>query len=893
MKQNHFNQWTRQNLIHYPLFCLLFLLNSAAWGGLVENPGFETATDIAPWFVFGGSADLSVDRENQHSGSYSLRVENRQDNYVGPAQDLLGKLETGVNYTISAWVKLKTAQEAPPYFKLNIKREDNRGKQYIEVDRMLIQHTGWIKLSGPFQLDSQDNLKALSLYISNEDASIDFYVDDIAIEAPPAYVPTTATATDIVRVQGRDLVIGKSAQKIQLLGINFTAYSDDLKDSADVVFKSKNYEEIDYQRVADMGMNVVRLNMYYKVFEDDDKPFQYKQEGWEWLEKNIVWARKYGLGLILDMHAPQGGYQSWGYNGPFWKKTSYQQRLTALWVAIAARYRLEPTIVAYDLINEPAPKKMAQWQSYATQLIAAIREVDPYHAMIIEESFSDDGEPFVLDDNNLIYDFHLYETWAYVNQLLYHQGRGDGGTYPDPGISAFPYHSRQQDGDWVGNASIPTGNSDWTYYEGQLHPISSERIFAATPVFISEKNSGKAYFDEFVVHEYDSDKRYVRQVIHAEIEPKPFDWYFLTSLNPFLSYAEEWKSRKLSGSGKRSVETEARVGEKSIAISNASGVYLLRNEKMMFPVKNGHFYQISGWMKGEKIQGQGAKLGFEFKVLKDGVERSPFTKQHLEETLLNAGLSFYREHNVPVNVGEFGISVNAFTAERGGIRQLNDWLDLFQQYGVHAQYYRYHGVNYGLHSNVIGFPTKETGNQDVIDFLTQKLSGQEPVILPAPPAGSLPAPSGAPENTPQIPGQDILSTEPEDLIPTPPDTEPAERNVSDATPIFSETCMAAYTSHANGATLSIPCVAVAEQVYQVVLQESFSPFIFLLDLLQINDVTASISNTDPCLGRYFADSSLYLPCVRQSNTQLIWEAYFAHLIPSALFWINLEQLTLR
>ncbi|MBA1330892.1 hypothetical protein QQ73_06880, partial [Candidatus Endoriftia persephone str. Guaymas] len=119
------------------------------------------------------------------------------------------------------------------------------------------------------------------------------------------------------------------------------------------------YDASDYQRIAAMGLTVVRLDLWWKLFEDENNPYTYKQEGWDWLNKNIVWAREAGVRLILDMHGPHGGFQGPGYDGDFWSNSDYMARTKALWDEIASRYKDETVIAAYDLFNEPAPPTQA------------------------------------------------------------------------------------------------------------------------------------------------------------------------------------------------------------------------------------------------------------------------------------------------------------------------------------------------------------------------------------------------------------------------------------------------------------------------------------------------------------------------------------------------------
>ncbi len=53
-------------------------------------------------------------------------------------------------------------------------------------------------------------------------------------------------------------------------------------------------------------MDHVRLPIDYMVLEDDDKPFEYKEEGFSYIDQCISWCEKYKLNIILDLHRAPG-----------------------------------------------------------------------------------------------------------------------------------------------------------------------------------------------------------------------------------------------------------------------------------------------------------------------------------------------------------------------------------------------------------------------------------------------------------------------------------------------------------------------------------------------------------------------------------------------------------
>ena len=210
---------------------------------------------------------------------------------------------------------------------------------------------------------------------------------------------------------------------------------------SDLRLPAQHHDERDYERLRAMGMNLVRFYMHWRTFESDAKPGEYLDDGWAWLDRNIEWARRHKVYVVLNFHAPPGGYQSTGKGDALWTVRDHQLRLAALWRAIAQRYVNEPVIAGYDLVNEPVvPRHRSEWQVLAQELSRTIRRVDGRHPVIVERvnavagNWSNDAAMnFVkIDDPNVIYTFHFYEPFEYTHQYaswteLRHR---EGGPYP-------------------------------------------------------------------------------------------------------------------------------------------------------------------------------------------------------------------------------------------------------------------------------------------------------------------------------------------------------------------------------------------------------------------------------------------------------------------------------
>lgn len=153
-------------------------------------------------------------------------------------------------------------------------------------------------------------------------------------------------------------------------------------------------EDIDY--IASTGANTIRLPFHYKLFTDEDyMGLTSNQDGFARIDSVISWCRANDLYLILDMHDAPGGQtgdnidDSYGYPWLMESEKS-QQQFCDIWRSIAERYKNEPVILGYELINEPIAtyfdnqdelnSKLEPLQKRAT---AAIREVDSNHIILI------------------------------------------------------------------------------------------------------------------------------------------------------------------------------------------------------------------------------------------------------------------------------------------------------------------------------------------------------------------------------------------------------------------------------------------------------------------------------------------------------------------------------
>ncbi len=174
------------------------------------------------------------------------------------------------------------------------------------------------------------------------------------------------------------------------------------------------------------GFDTVRVPFAYRLFLDDEHPQAWHDEGFAPLDRVIRGARELGLWVVLDLHGAPGGQTGTNIDdstGTPWlfESREAQDRMVLVWRRIAQRYRAEPAVLAYELLNEPiAPfndwkKHNAALEPLYRRVTAAIREVDPDHVIVLggaqwNTEFGVFGPPFA---PNLVYAFHKY--WSEIS----------------------------------------------------------------------------------------------------------------------------------------------------------------------------------------------------------------------------------------------------------------------------------------------------------------------------------------------------------------------------------------------------------------------------------------------------------------------------------------------
>lgn len=471
-----------------------------------------------------------------------------------------------------------------------------------------------------------------------------------------------------------------------------------------------HHSEVDYTRVKDMGMNMVRFYLNYKTFENDAAPYQYKQSGWDWIDQNIQWAQNNDILLLLNIHVPQGGFQSLGNSDALWEQTENQNRLAALWKAIAQRYKDETQIIGFGLVNEPVPTSdIVQWQQLAQRLTDEIRQADTNHIIFIEKAIYVKGKPETTDynfpkinDNNVVYEFHFYNPFEYTHQLFSWTNLGEGGKYPDE--SVVYTHDTQWYTATFNNPTLGMGTTDWQYFEGVKYTVNDVNIKIGIPALVAANVGGRVYFDNIEIKEFDPDGELVQTILE----------------NP-LNNSDGWYYWSENNSGHAGLSNSTGISENtSLFIDGADGDCNYSNYKNPFLVKQGYSYQISGWMKGQNVSNNAAcRLRIDFLTTDNPV----FTrnKTYLEHEIKKYA-DWGQKNNVPIYMGEFGVGCHCFENNKGGLQWVSDMIDIAKVNGLHFSYHTYHEDNFGVYYGYGTLPDTASANKELINLFKEKLN---------------------------------------------------------------------------------------------------------------------------------------------------------------------------
>jgi hypothetical protein len=185
-----------------------------------------------------------------------------------------------------------------------------------------------------------------------------------------------------------------------------------------VAFQEHYITELDVERAAALGLNLLRVPVWYQSLETEYAAGnQYREAGWQRLHQLGVWARKHNVYLMIDLHGVPGGqstsaHQGSAAGGQLWDHPECITKTARIWTALAGYFAGDPHVAIYDLLNEPmnCPDKAA-YQTVHQAMYEAVRAVDADHIVALEDGFlspSKLASPLEMGWQNAMFSFHFY-----------------------------------------------------------------------------------------------------------------------------------------------------------------------------------------------------------------------------------------------------------------------------------------------------------------------------------------------------------------------------------------------------------------------------------------------------------------------------------------------------
>jgi endoglucanase len=183
----------------------------------------------------------------------------------------------------------------------------------------------------------------------------------------------SANAGRALRVQGNHFV-DAAGKPIVFRGV---AIGD-----PDKLAKANHWDGRVFKEIKAWGANVVRVPVH---------PVAWRARGpkgyLDLLDQGVAWAREAGLSVMLDWHVI-GNLRTELMQAPMYDTT--RKETYEFWRTVATHYRDDPTVVLYELFNEPTDYQgklglltWAQWRPMLEEMVGIVRANDPSSVVVV------------------------------------------------------------------------------------------------------------------------------------------------------------------------------------------------------------------------------------------------------------------------------------------------------------------------------------------------------------------------------------------------------------------------------------------------------------------------------------------------------------------------------
>ncbi len=151
-------------------------------------------------------------------------------------------------------------------------------------------------------------------------------------------------------------------------------------------WSNRPFEERDFEWIAELGFNFVRLPLDYRIWADKDNPYRMDEAILRELQGVVRWGEKYQIHIQINFHrAP--GYTVASPPEPFsvWRDEEARKLCVYHWSEFAKRFQGVPSrLVSFNPFNEPANVDAKAHREVIERVVEAIRKIDPNRLIICD-----------------------------------------------------------------------------------------------------------------------------------------------------------------------------------------------------------------------------------------------------------------------------------------------------------------------------------------------------------------------------------------------------------------------------------------------------------------------------------------------------------------------------
>eukprot|EP00271_Cylindrocystis_brebissonii_P015801 TRINITY_DN38824_c0_g1_i1.p1 TRINITY_DN38824_c0_g1~~TRINITY_DN38824_c0_g1_i1.p1 ORF type:complete len:605 (+),score=96.75 TRINITY_DN38824_c0_g1_i1:185-1999(+) len=199
--------------------------------------------------------------------------------------------------------------------------------------------------------------------------------------------------------------------------------------------------EEDIRQASEWGITSLRIPIGWWLVYEEEAPWPYVSGSRKYLDLAFDWARKYGLQVMVDLHAVPGSVNGWDLGGSRdgsleWPQPENVKKTLEVVRLLAERYATHPALLGIQLLNEPrAAVNASIIEQYYMDAYDIIREYSQTATVVLSGYIDSDPIAFkeIMRDSarwhHLLLDgAHIYSSYTaqrktpawYIDMMLNH-----------------------------------------------------------------------------------------------------------------------------------------------------------------------------------------------------------------------------------------------------------------------------------------------------------------------------------------------------------------------------------------------------------------------------------------------------------------------------------------